>query len=96
MLAARPQAVAQCVDEEQLGALQSRLQSMHEAKLLTDEEMLSAEDATIDCIELMTKAPTTPATDATVDRAATMVLLSEKVVADSSFARQLRRRKVLG
>ena len=95
MLAARPQAVAQCVDKEQLGALQLRLQSMYEAKLLTDAEMHSAEDVAIDCIELMRKAPMTATTDATVDKAATMVLLSENVATDSSFARQLRRRKVL-
>ena len=54
--AARPPLALDAIDEDQLAALQSQLQSMHGAKLLTDDELFSLEDAIVDCIEVMPTA----------------------------------------
>jgi hypothetical protein len=75
-----------------LAALLARLVVMRAAKLLTDDEHDRAEDIVIDCLELLSKAPTTPATDGVVEKAVTMVVLSEKIVVDGLLARQLRRK----
>ena len=88
-LAARPQPAMEVVDEEQLAALQSRLQAMHGSKLLTDDELFSIEDAIVDCVEAM---PTAGASASEVEKAAKMLLVSSKVASDSTLARQLRRK----
>ena len=77
------------IDEEQLAALQSRLQAMHGSKLLTDDELFSIEDAIVDCVEAM---PTAGASASEVEKAAKMLLVSSKVASDSTLARQLRRK----
>ena len=87
--AARPPLAVDKIDEEQLAALQSRLQSMHGAKLLTDDELFCLEDAIVDCIEVM---PTAGASAVEVEKGARMVLVSSKVQSDSTLARQLRRK----
>ena len=87
--AARPPLAVDKIDEEQLAALQSRLQSMHGAKLLTDDELFCLEDAIVDCIEVM---PTASASAVEVEKVARMVLVSSKVQSDSTLARQLRRK----
>jgi hypothetical protein len=89
---ARVRTASEAISEEQLEALQSRLVALHEAKLLTDEESDTAEDITIDCLELLAKAPMTTLEHPTVDKVRTMLVLSEKVAADRAFARQLRRK----
>ena len=89
---ARVRTAAEAISEEQLEALQSRLVALHEAKLLTDEESDTAEDITIDCLELLGKAPMTTLENPAVDKVRTMIVLSEKVAADRAFARQLRRK----
>ena len=89
---ARIRTASEAISEEQLEALQSRLVALHEAKLLTDEESDTAEDITIDCLELLAKAPMTTLEHPTVDRVRTMIVLSGKVAADRAFARQLRRK----
>ena len=88
-LAARPQPAMEVVDEEQLAALQSRLQAMHGSKLLTDDELFSIEDAIVDCVEAM---PTAGASAPEVEKVAKMLLVSSKVASDSTLARQLRRK----
>ena len=88
-LAARPQPAMEVVDEEQLAALQSRLQAMHGSKLLTDDELFSIEDAIVDCVEAM---PTAGASASEVEKVAKMLLVSSKVASDSTLARQLRRK----
>ena len=55
-LAARPQLALKTIDEDQFAQLQSRLQSMHEAKLLTDDELFGLEDQMVDCLEAMPTA----------------------------------------
>ena len=88
----RIRTASEAISEEQLEALQSRLVALHEAKLLTDEESDTAEDITIDCLELLAKAPMTTLENPAVDKVRTMIVLSEKVAADRAFARQLRRK----
>jgi hypothetical protein len=88
-LAARPQPAMDVVDEEQLAALQSRLQAMHGSKLLTDDELFSIEDAIVDCVEAM---PTAGASASEVEKVAKMLLVSSKVASDSTLARQMRRK----
>jgi hypothetical protein len=87
--AARPPLAMNMIDEEQLAALQSRLQSMHGAKLLTDDELFSLEDMIVDCIEVM---PTAGASAVEVEKVAKMLLVSSKVQSDSTLSRQLRRK----
>jgi hypothetical protein len=88
-LAARPQPAMEVVDEEQLAALQSRLQAMHGSKLLTDDELFLIEDAIVDCVEAM---PTAGASASEVEKVAKMLLVSSKVASDGTLARQLRRK----
>jgi DNA repair exonuclease SbcCD ATPase subunit len=88
-LAARPQPAMEVVDEEQLAALQSRLQAMHGSKLLTEDELFSIEDAIVDCVEAM---PTAGASASEVEKVAKMLLMSSKVASDGTLARQLRRK----
>ena len=77
--------------EAQLEALQARLHVMHTAKLLTEEELGGLEDTIADCIEVR---PTADVKDHAVDQTLRMVLLSERMQVDGSFARQLRRKFV--
>ena len=87
-----PETVEEAVSAEQLEAVQARLQALHVAELLSDSELYAAEDAIVDCIEVLAKAPRAPATEPAVDRARTAVILSERLRADEVFARQLRRK----
>ena len=88
----RPQTVEEAISAEQLEAVHARLQALHAAQLLTDAELYSVEDTIVDCIEVLAKAPRTPATKQEVDQARTAVILSERLRADEVFARQLRRK----
>jgi len=69
---------------QQVSALQARLEALHAAKLLADEEMFSLEDAIADALEA-------PDDD---DRVARMVALSGRMASDAAFSRQLRRKFV--
>jgi hypothetical protein len=71
--------------------LQLRLQSLHAAELLSDDELFSLEDSVIDCIEVL---PTASVDASSVDKVLRMIRVSEKVAADGSLARQLRRKFV--
>ena len=88
-VATRPPLALDAIDEDQLAALQSRLQSMHGAKLLTDDELFSLEDAIVDCIEVM---PTAGALASEVERVSRMLVVASKVPSDGTLARQLRRK----
>ena len=76
---AKMQLQAVRVRDQQLVALQSRLESLHAAKLLADEELYAVEDIIADC-------------DAEDDRVSALVALSGKMAADKAFARQLRQK----
>ena len=92
----------EAVSAEQLTTLQARLETIHQAKLLTEEELFALEDLCADYVELktisagvMTKemALASPALEA----AATLYKLvgvSEQVAGDAAFARQARRKFV--
>ena len=69
--------------ERQLSAFQSRLQSMHASKLLTDEELYKLEDAIADGMEEDGEGG---------GQAVRMVGQSEQMVGDAALARQLRRK----
>jgi N-methylhydantoinase A/oxoprolinase/acetone carboxylase beta subunit len=86
-----PQRAQDAISEQQLEALQLRLQSLHAAELLSDDELFSLEDSVIDCIEVL---PTASVDASSVDKVLRMIRVSEKVAADGSLARQLRRKFV--
>jgi hypothetical protein len=73
------------VSEHQLEALQSRLQALRSAQLLSEDEVFCIEDLLADCIELGPGAPA-------AFQVQKIVQLSEKISADGSFARQVRRK----
>jgi len=88
---AMPPPASEAISDEQLEALQERLQSLHAAKLLTESELCSLEDVVADCIEV---CPTANVEEHSVDKTLRMLRLSEKMKVDSSLARQLRRKFV--
>lgn len=63
------------------------------SELLTDAELYSLEDSVVDCIEKMSEAGAS-ARDAAVEKVIKMIAISEKVQADGTLARQLRRKCV--
>jgi hypothetical protein len=67
--------------EQQLAALQSRLERLLASKLLTDEETFAIEDIIAD------ESPED-------DRVTALISLSSKMTVDGGFARQLRRKYV--
>ena len=79
------------ISEEQLRTLQLRLEALHEARLLTDEELESLEDKVVDCIEVL---PAAFATEQRVEMVMKMILIVETVASDKMLARQLRRKFV--
>ena len=85
----KPQMARDVISEQQLETLQLRLEALHEARLLTDEELESLEDAVVDCIEVL---PAAFATEQGVVKVMKMILIVEKVASDKVLARQLRRK----
>ena len=71
--------------DQQLVAFQSRLEALHAAKLLADNELYAIEDVVTDSDQA------TPGGD---DPASALITLSTRMVGDDSFARQLRRKYV--
>ena len=66
-----------------LPSLQSRLESLHAAKLLTDEELYRLEDAIADGVE---------DEEGGGERVGKLVALSARLAGDAALARQLRRK----
>ena len=92
---ATPQAA---VAAEQLSALQRRLEALHATKLLQDEELFALEDIVAEFVEL--EATTGPVThevvqvapaDSPVAKLVKLVALSERIVSEGAFARQVRK-----
>jgi hypothetical protein len=86
-----------------VAALQVRIQACHAAQLLSQEELLELEDRIVDAIEadwsrtIDAGARADGFASARASQGcvlAKMVVLSEKVVGDAMFARQLRRKFV--
>ena len=89
------------VSPEQLAALQARLERLHAAQLLADEELFALEDLCADFLEMQTAAGgvltpevahSSPASAAA--RLAKLVGVSEGLASDAGFARQARRKFV--
>ena len=68
--------------EQQLPALQARLEGLHGARLLTEDELFLIEDALMDSLE----------PDSDGSRVAQLIALSVRLTGDAAFARQLRRK----
>ena len=81
------------VTEEQLTALQSRLETMHAAQLLTDDEVFALEDIVADFIALGLVTAEMASAHAAA-KLLQLVRLSEGIASDGSFARQARRKFV--
>ena len=74
--------------ESKVGALQSRVEALHAAQLLTDDELYSLEDIIADGCEVMVAS----GGEGPEDRVGKMIALSEMMAADGAFSRQLRRK----
>ena len=84
-----------CVSEAQLEALQARLDALHQAKLLTDDEVFKLEDCVAEFIECRSSLTVAAAEmGAAAEQVKKLVGLSEGVAKDGMLARQLRRRFV--
>ena len=81
------------VSDAQLDALQARLHTLHASQLLGDDELCAAEDAIVDCIDMIATMPVEPVTHGgAVDKVVKLVAISERMEVDSSFARQVKRK----
>ena len=87
------------ISEGQLSTLQTRLQALHAAQLLSDDELYALEDLVADYLEfrcsaggLVTAAMTQ--VNEVAGKLLKLVALSEGTVADPAFARQVRRKYV--
>lgn len=82
-----------CVSDGQLELLQTRLDALHQATLLTDEEMAVLEDWVADYIECRSSLnPAISELTAIAEKVKKMVGLSEAIGKDRMLARQLRRK----
>ena len=70
--------------DQQVAALQVRIEALHASKLLADEELFTLEDAIADAEEAVSGDDD--------DRVVRMVALSVRMSSDASFSRQLRRK----
>jgi muconolactone delta-isomerase len=85
-----------CVSEGQLELLQTRLDALHQAKLLTEDEIGALEDCVADYIDCRSSLnPAAAEIGMAAEKVKKMVGLSEAVGKDGMLARQLRRKFVL-
>jgi hypothetical protein len=85
-----------CVSQGQLELLQTRLDALHQAKLLTDDEIGALEDCVADYIDCCSSInPAAAEIGVAAEKVKKMVGLSERVGKDGMLARQLRRKFVL-
>ena len=86
-----------CVSEGQLEMLQTRLDALHEAKLLTDDEVGALEDCVADYIDCCSSLnPAAAEIGVAAEKVKKMVGLSEGMGKDGMLARQLRRKFAVG
>ena len=90
---------AHAITDQQLASLQARLEALHAAKQLTDDELYTLEDAVADYMELrslMGCGATVTAemahSSGAVAKLLKLIGLSEGIAADKAFARQARRK----
>ena len=97
-----PAPAQELISPEQLAVLQARLESLHAAQLLSDEEFFALEDLCGDFIELQGSTVGVLSQDlvcssaaySVASRLAKVVGLSEGLASDAGFARQARRKLV--
>ena len=81
---------------EQIASLGARLEALHGAELLSDEELFTLEDTVADYVELQSSMGviTLEAAHAirVADKLVKLVALSEHIAADGAFSRQARRK----
>eukprot|EP01045_Picozoa_sp_COSAG04_P015949 COSAG04_NODE_1298_length_7325_cov_2.902989_4_plen_162_part_00 len=86
------------VTDEQLAALEARLEALHAAQLISDDELFAVEDCVADFFEAKAafEVVTTEVagTNRAVGKVHKLVVLSEGVAKDAVLARQLRRKFV--
>ena len=90
------------ISADQLALLQARLESLHAAQLLSDEEFFALEDLCADYLELQGSTVGVLSQDLVCSSAAygvaaklaKMVVVSEGITSDAGFARQARRKFV--
>jgi len=89
------------ITDEQLAALQGRIEGLHITKLLTDEELFALEDLIADYVELTVSVADGVITKAMIYAMPTagvaskldkLISLSEAMAGDAAFARQARRK----
>ena len=86
-----------CVSQGQLELLQTRLDALHEAKLLTDDEIGALEDCVADYIDCCSSLnPAAAEIGMAAEKVKKMVGLSEGMGKDRMLARQLRRKFAVG
>ena len=97
-----PAPAQELISPEQLAVLQARLESLHAAQLLSDEEFFALEDLCADFHELQGSTVGVLSQDLVCSSAAygvaaklaKMVVVSEGITSDAGFARQARRKFV--
>ena len=95
----KPAPPAEAIPELRLAALQARLEALHAAKLLGDDELYALEDMVADFVEFessMGVVITNELVNANenASKLLALVALSERLAADGAFARQARRKYV--
>ena len=97
-----PTPAQELISSEQLTAIQSRLEQLHAAQLLSDEEFFALEDLCADHVQVQASTIAVLSRDLVCSsaaygataRLAQLVGLSEALVSDAGFARQARRKFV--
>jgi len=90
------------IADEQLATLQARIEGLHTAKLLTDEELFALEDLVADYVDLTMSVAdriitrdmiyAMPGVDGVASKLDKLVGLSAAMAGDAAFARQARRK----
>lgn len=90
------------ITDEQLATLQARIEGLHTAKLLTDEELFALEDLVADYVDLTMSVVdriitrdmiyAMPSVDGVASKLDKLVGLSAAMAGDAAFARQTRRK----
>ena len=82
-----------CVSDAKLESLQERLDALHQAKLLTDDEMMALEDKIADFIDCRSSVMVSPREiSAAAEGVRKLVGMCEGMSKDGTLARQLRKR----
>ena len=88
----------EAISAQQIKTLTARLEAMHAAKMLSDDELFAVEDCVADFVEARASCEVvtmeTVNTNRAVAKAHKLVALAEAMSGDAMFARQLRRKFV--